>query len=150
MSHASRARAAVRKQKGTLELTNEQIRQASAGVVLLLKERLPREIGWALQTRNQALKFALAPVDAEHDRLVQQYARRDRKKRVISGDIPGSVQIAPGKEDAFKEATDGLWATTQRVAIEPIKRADIPERVEGRPLVVPGIVWDFLDSILTD
>lgn len=136
------------KTKAGLELTNEQIRQAAKGLELLLAERIPRELGFKLQVRYQALKFALAPANTEHDRLVMLAVKRDKKKAPVREGV--GFAIDDRKLEEFERETKALWATKQRVALEKIRRAAIPEKIEGKPLVVAGIVWDYLAPILMD
>lgn len=133
---------------GGLELDNEQIRKAAKGCELLLKERVPREVGVEFQTRYQALRFALAPIDAEHDRLVMMCVKRDRQKQPVR-EGAGFI-VDPAKQAMLERETKALWAMKQRVNVMKVKRSLIPEKVEGKPFVVEGIVWDFLAPILTD
>lgn len=132
-----------------MDLTNEQIRQAVKGIELFLKERLPEDFGWELQTRKQILAQAVVAPSEEHDRLVLQYCRRDRKKQPISA-VGGGYEIAPQHAAAWVRDSTALWGRKQRVYIKPISRARIPKKVENRPLVVVGVAWGFLAPILVD
>lgn len=133
-----------------LELTNEQIRKAARGIELLLQERLPRTVGIELQSRYQVLTFTLVPVSAENDRLVKMYAKKDKKGQPIrSDDGRGFVLHPPTSERCVAEIA-ALWATKQRVNISPMKQSDIPEKIEGKSLVVAGIVWEFMAPLFSD
>lgn len=135
---------------GTMELTNEQIRQAAQGVALLLQERLPSDVGIELQTRKQLLRFALVAPNEEHDRLVMQYCKRDKKKNPVMAEGGTGYEIAPAYIETWAHQSRALWSSTQRLRLTPIPRKLIPEKVEGKPLVVPGVVWEFLAPILAD
>jgi hypothetical protein len=156
MSNTSRDRTAAREQadkvaknhKGGLDLSNEEVRKASEGIAIFLRERLPRDVGSPLQKRLQALRFVLAPVEAENDRLVMMYCKRDRKKEPIREGTGFALEEKHLGD--YERETKALWAERQLVHIEKIRRTDIPERVEGKMLVFPGVVWDFLAPILTD
>lgn len=135
-----------------LELTNEHIRKSAKGLAIILEERLPRGVGFPFQKRRHELVTTLIPVETEHNRIVGLYAKRDKKGQLIqSPDTPGGIVMKSlAAAQKCKEECDALWQEKQRVNIEKIPRDEIPDRVEGKPLVFPGVVWEFLEPILTD
>lgn len=131
-----------------VELTNEEIRHIDAGISLLLNERVPREVGIVFQMARQPIKYALVPVSEEHDRLVMLAAKRDKKKQPVREG--NGFAIDERRIEEFQRETTALWAAKQKVRVQKISRALIPEKIEGKPFVVAGVMWEWLAPILTD
>lgn len=131
-----------------VELTNGQILDAAEGFVRLLRVRLPTTLTFALQRRYQALKYTAVPVNEARTALVARFTKRDRKGRAIAGAEPGTVLIADVA--TFNAELGALLKVRQRVQVTALKRSEIPEKVDGKPVVLEGEVWELLGPLLID
>lgn len=149
MARTSRNPAGVVRQKaGKEDLTNEQVRHIAAAFKALLAERLPRDIGIKLQWRYQVAKYALVPVEFENDRLVKMYAKKDKKGDLVRNPDGAGFVLEPKTATQCIQEINALWAMKTTVKIDKLKVSYIPEKIESKLLVVPGIVWEWLAPIL--
>lgn len=131
-----------------LDLSNEEILNAGEGLKRLLALRLPVALSLDLRQRFQVIKFAAEPVNDARDALVKRFAKKDRKGNAIAGEASGTVVLRDA--DGFKKESLTLLKARQRLKVTPIKRADIPERVDGKLLTIEGEVWELLGPLFTD
>ena len=131
-----------------LDLTNAEILDAAEGFARLLKVRFPATLSFALQRRYQAVKFAAVPVNKARTASVNRFTKKDRRGQPVPGAEPGTVVLTDGA--AFTAESTALFKVRQRVHIEPLTRSEIPEKVDGKPVVIEGEVWELLGPLLVD
>lgn len=132
--------------KEQLDLSTEEIFGAVDGLTMLLEERLPVDFATAQQVRLQALKFAEAPLRAAAEGVAKKHAKKDKRGNFVPGDEPGSIKIA--NVNGYNEEIKILSTKRHKIRLTRIKKSEIPQKVDGKPLVVAGKVWGLLKPIM--
>ena len=129
-----------------LELTYAQVLDAAEAMARLLKVPLPSVLSLGLHQRYQVLKFVAGPVLDADKALAERFTKKDRKGKPVLDNGRGVLR---DKEKYWRERAD-LMATKTRVKVEPLERDTLPEKVDGKPVVVAGEVWELLGPLLTN
>lgn len=124
-----------------------QIVEAEAGLRALIEIEFPVEISTEFHEKLQAVRIAATPLQASRDALVKAYAKR-KGGQIVYGSKPGEIVLDPNRVGKFN-AEYAKWAAQQRlVAVEPIRRAEIPHKVDGKDVILAGKVFERLGPFL--
>jgi hypothetical protein len=132
---------------GTFDLSGQQILDSADGFARLLRVRLPAVLSMDLQLNFQALKFAATPVNDADTALADRFAKKDRKGRPVIAENGGTALRDPAE---YWKERKAMLAKRQRVKVTPLKRSDIPEKVDGKPVIIEGEVFELLGPLLVD
>lgn len=128
---------------------NSVLLAAVEGFAALIKIGFPVELSLQYQQSLQALRFATKPVEDERDRLVLACAKR-KKGAVVYGDQPNQVVIEPAKVAHYTAELDRLMRLERAVDVTPVKRSEIPRKVNGRDVIMPGDIFEQLGPFLVN
>lgn len=130
-----------------IEATAGEIVTACDGLKAFIKVGFPIEFSSDLHERLQALRMAAEPLIDARDEMVKRFAKRKRGA-IVYGDKPGEIVLDPNRLSKFHEES-ARWATQKRfVAVDPIRRSEIPHKVNGRDVILAGEVLDQLGPFL--
>jgi len=112
----------------TMEMTTEELSQASRGLAELMKESRPFRLGLALRRVARQIEPAVQDAAELERGIVERHARRDERGEPVpgrdaAGEVqPGTVEIAdPAACHAELEA---LRRTRIKVQVEPLTPED--------------------------
>jgi hypothetical protein len=144
---STRTKAAGKTGQKGITATAAEIVSGAVGLKQLIAIPFPVEVSTELHEKLQTLRFAASPLEDARDALVKKYAKRKRGQ-IVYGDKPGQVVIDPNRLAKFNAEFE-TWSKQKRVvAIEPVRRSEIPHKVNGEDVILAGAVFDQLGPFL--